>query len=249
MNKTKIYFASDLHLGAPSKEKSLVRERKFVRWLDVIKEDAKEVYLLGDIFDFWFEYKHVVPKGYVRLLAKLLELQELGIPITIMRGNHDMWLYDYLEKEIGLTILDQCIYREWNGKKFYIGHGDALGPGDTQYKILKKIFQNKFCQCLFRWLHPDIGMGIANAWSQRSRSSHDEEDEKYLGDDKEWLFIYCKEQLEVKHHDYFVFGHRHLPIDVDLGKQSRYVNLGDWIQYFTYACFDGENLQLLKFEN
>ena len=240
----KIYFASDFHLGIPTYEKSLEREKKLVRWLDEVKKDAQEIYLMGDLFDFWFEYKTVVPKGYVRLLGKIAELTDSGIKITLFTGNHDMWLYDYLPKELNVTIHTGIITREYNGKKFYLGHGDGLGPGDHTYKFIKKFFASSICQWLFARIHPNLGLTFGNFLSRRSRIATGTNDDKFLGDDKEWLVIYCKEILSKQHFDYFIFGHRHLPLDIKLNDNSRYVNLGDWIKYFTYAVFDGEKMEL-----
>jgi len=241
----KIYFASDFHLGVPTYEKSLEREHRIVRWLDSIRNDAEELYLLGDVFDFWFEYKTVVPRGYVRLLGKLAELSDSGIKIHYFTGNHDMWTFDYLEKELNVTIYRAPIERVYNSKSFYIGHGDGLGPGDHGYKFIKKIFASKICQWLFARLHPNFGIGIANYFSKKSRIATGTTDEKFLGEEKEWLVIYSKEILAKKHFDYLIFGHRHLPLDIKIN-DSRYINLGDWIQYFTYGVFDGENFELKK---
>ncbi len=243
----KIYFASDFHLGVPTYEKSLEREHRIVRWLDSIRSDAEELYLLGDVFDFWFEYKTVVPRGYVRLLGKLAELSDSGIKIHYFTGNHDMWTFDYLEKELNVTIYREPIERTYNGKGFYIGHGDGLGPGDHGYKFIKKVFASKVCQWLFARLHPNFGIGIANYFSKKSRIATGTTDEKFLGEEKEWLVIYSKEILAKKHFDYLIFGHRHLPLDIKIN-DSRYINLGDWIQYFTYGVFDGESFELKKFE-
>ncbi|MBL7893463.1 MAG: UDP-2,3-diacylglucosamine diphosphatase [Bacteroidia bacterium] len=242
----KIYFASDFHLGIPDHEASLAREKKLVQWLNEIKADAAEIYLMGDLFDFWFEYKSVVPKGYVRLLGKLAELTDAGIKINLFTGNHDMWLFDYLPKELNVIIYRDVIQREYNGKKFYLGHGDGLGPGDRGYKFIKKVFANKICQWLFARLHPNFAFAIANYFSSTSRLANITEDEKFLGEDKEWLVIYCKEILKKEHFDYLIFGHRHLPLDIKLNDKSRYINLGDWVRYFTYAVFDGEKLELKK---
>jgi UDP-2,3-diacylglucosamine hydrolase len=244
----KIYFASDFHLGVPNAASSLEREKRIIRWLDSIKGDAEELWLLGDLFDFWFEYKHVIPKGYIRFLGKLAEISDSGIPIFVFTGNHDMWIFDYLPKEIGITLYRKPVTREWNNKKLYIGHGDGLGPGDHGYKFIKKVFANPLCQFLFKWIHPDIGIGIANFFSGRSRLANDDYDKVYLGDDKEWLAIYAREVLEKEHFDYFIFGHRHLPIDIQVGEHSRYINLGEWIKYNSYAVFDGEKLELKRFE-
>ena len=241
----KIYFASDFHLGVPTYEKSLEREHKIVKWLDTIKVDAEELYLLGDVFDFWFEFKTVVPRGYVRLLGKLAELTDSGIKIHYFTGNHDMWTFDYLEKELNVTIYRAPIEIIYNGKAFYIGHGDGLGPGDHGYKFIKKVFASKVSQWLFARLHPNFGIGVANYFSQKSRVATGTSDEKYLGDEKEWLVIYSKEILAKKHFDYLIFGHRHLPLDIKIDN-SRYINLGDWIQYFTYGVFDGTDFKLEK---
>ncbi len=245
----KIYFASDFHLGVPTYEKSLVREKKIVKWLDSIKVDAEELYLMGDVFDFWFEYKTVAPRGYVRLLGKLAELSDAGIKLFYFTGNHDMWTFDYLQKELNATIYREPIEQNYNGKNFYIGHGDGLGPGDHGYKFIKKIFASSICQWLFARLHPNFGIGLANYFSKKSRVATGTTDEKYLGEEKEWLVIYSKELLAKKHFDYLIFGHRHLPLDITINENSRYVNLGDWIQYFTYGVFDGKDFQLLKYED
>jgi UDP-2,3-diacylglucosamine hydrolase len=247
-DRKKIYFASDFHLGVPDKKSSLIREKKIIRWLNQATEDAEEIWLLGDLFDFWFDYKKVVPRGFVRLLGKMADIVDSGIPITVFTGNHDMWFFDYLQEEIGVTLYREPVDREWAGKKFLIGHGDGLGPGDKGYKFIKKVFSNKVCQWLFRWIHPDIGIGIADYFSGKSRASTGDYDKFYLGDDKEWLSIYAKEVLKSEHYDYFIFGHRHLPIDIAVGENSRYINLGEWINYFTYAVFDGKELKLLSFE-
>jgi UDP-2,3-diacylglucosamine hydrolase len=243
----KIYFASDLHLGAPDKASSRLRENLFIQWLDEIAKDASELYLLGDIFDFWFEYGTVVPKGYTRLLGRLAELRDKGLDIYYFTGNHDMWAFGYFEEELGIPVIRKPIEREWNGKRFLIGHGDGLGPGDYGYKRIKRIFASKLCQWAFKWLHPDIGMRIANYFSTNSRNNQDIEEKEFLGEDKEWLIQYAKAKLEKSHYDYFIFGHRHLAIDFQLNEKSRYINLGDWIRFNSYAVFDGEHLELKYF--
>ena len=246
--KEKIYFASDFHLGVPDYESSLVREKKVVAWLDSIKHDAAEIYLVGDIFDFWFEYKYTVPKGFVRLLGKIAEITDSGTPVHVFTGNHDMWMFGYLKDEIGVQIHREPIEKTYNGKKFFIGHGDGLGPGDHWYKILKWICANKVCQWLFARIHPNLAFGIGHYCSRKSRIATGTSDSIYLGDDKEWLVIFCKDLLKKQHYDYFVFGHRHLPIDVKVGENSSYINLGEWVNYFTYGEFDGTKLYLKKFE-
>jgi UDP-2,3-diacylglucosamine hydrolase len=245
----KIYFASDFHLGVPDHESSLKREKQIVRWLDEIRKDAEEIFLMGDLFDFWFEYKHAVPKGYVRLLGKIAEIRDSGIPVSFFTGNHDVWMFDYFPQELGVTVHRDPITKEWNGKKFYLGHGDGLGPGDKGYKFLKKIFHNKFCQWLFARFHPNFGVGFANYSSRKSRLSNEKKDEKFLGEENEWLAIYSKDVLKKEHFDYFIFGHRHLPLDIRLNEKSRYVNLGEWVNHYTYAVFDGKELELKKYSN
>ena len=242
-----IYFISDFHLGAPDYEQSLEREKRIVRFLDSIEHDVEELYLLGDVFDFWFEYKTVVPRGFVRLLGKIASLSDKGIPIHYFTGNHDMWTFDYLQKELNVTIYREPIEKEYNGKKFFIGHGDGLGPGDHGYKFIKKIFASTICQWLFARLHPNFGIGIANYFSRKSRVATGTTDEKFLGEEKEWLIIHSKELLESKHYDFLIFGHRHLPLDFPIN-DSRYINLGDWIKYNTYGVFNGTDFKVLKFE-
>ncbi|MBU2020226.1 MAG: UDP-2,3-diacylglucosamine diphosphatase [Bacteroidetes bacterium] len=244
----KIYFASDFHLGVPTIKASRQREASIIRWLDFVKQDAKELYLVGDLFDFWFEHKYTVPKGHVRFLGKLAEIVDSGIPIHVFTGNHDMWMFDYLKEEIGVYIHRTNVERVWDDKKFLIGHGDGLGPGDHGYKFLKRLFANKFCQWLFARLHPNFSFGLAHLSSKKSRLHTASEDEKYLGDDQEWLAIYSKEILEKEHFDYFIFGHRHLPIDLQLNDKSRYLNLGEWINYRSYAVFDNGELSLKYWE-
>lgn len=244
----KIYFASDFHLGAPDPESSLVREKKVVDWLEQCKDDAAEIFLVGDLFDFWFEYKHAVPRGHVRLLGKIAEITDSGIPVHVFTGNHDMWIFDYLPKETGVNLYRKPIKRTWNEVRFFIGHGDGLGPGDHGYKFIKKIFASRLCQWLFARLHPNFGIGMANFWSRTSRKKTGSEDKRFLGEENEWLAIYSREILEKEHFDYFIFGHRHLPMEIDLGKGSTYINLGDWIDHFTYAVFDGEKLELKNYQ-
>lgn len=240
----KIYFLSDFHLGAPDYESSIIREKRIVKFLDEIKQDAAEIFIVGDLFDFWYEYKSVVPKGFVRILGKLGEITDSGIPIHFFVGNHDMWMNGYFEKELGIKVYHHPATFKYNGKKFLVGHGDGLGPGDHRYKLLKKVFRNKLAQRFFGFLHPSWGIGLANYFSRKSRAATGMTDEKFLGEDKEWLYIYSKEMLTKEHFDYFIFGHRHLPLDIKLNENSRYVNLGDWIKYNSYAVFDGSQLSL-----
>jgi len=243
----KIYFASDQHLGAPTPEASFPREQKFVNWLNEIKEDAAAIFLLGDLFDFWFEYKTVVPKGFVRVLGKLAEIKDSGIPIYFFVGNHDLWMKDYFEKELNIPVYHKPEVFTFNDTSFFIGHGDGLGPGDKGYKRMKKVFTFPLFQWMFRWLHPDIGVKLGQYMSVKNKLISGDEDAKFLGEENEWLAQYCKRKLETQHYDYFVFGHRHLPINMDLQENSKYINLGDWISYFTYGVFDGKELTLKEF--
>lgn len=244
----KIYFASDFHLGIPDKASSLEREKRIVRWLNEAQKDAAEIFLLGDLFDAWFEYKRAVPKGFVRLLGKISEITDSGIPVHVFTGNHDMWMFGYLEDECGVKLYHAPVEREWNGKKFYIGHGDGLGPGDHGYKFIKKVFRSRVSQWLYARFHPNFGLWLADYVSRRGLDKKEDE-QKYHGDDKEFLFRFCVEFLEHRHVDYFVFGHRHLPLDKQVGEKSRYINLGDWISYNTYAVFDGVGLELKEYHS
>ncbi|MFL9838092.1 UDP-2,3-diacylglucosamine diphosphatase [Flavobacterium sp. ST-75] len=247
--RLKIYFASDQHLGAPTQEKSFPREKKFVAWLDEVKKDADAIFLLGDLFDFWFEYKTVVPKGFVRVLGKLAEIRDSGTPIYFFVGNHDLWMHDYFEKELNIPVYHKPKEFTFNDKVFLIGHGDGLGPGDKGYKRMKKVFTNPFSKWLFRWLHPDLGVKLAQYLSVKNKLISGDADVRFLGEDNEWLVLYSKRKLKTKHYDYFVFGHRHLPMTIDLGQNSTYINLGDWIGYFTYGVFDGEKFELKEYKN
>lgn len=240
----KIYFLSDFHLGVPDQQTSLSREKRIVAFLDAIKEDACMVFVLGDLFDFWFEYRKVVPKGYVRILGKLAELTDKGIAVHFFVGNHDMWMSGYFESELNISVYFQERSYEFNGKKFIIGHGDGLGPGDQGYKLLKTVFRNPFCQFLFGLIPPAVGISIAEYFSRKSRIATGNTEDHFLGEDKEWLIQYCKSVLAKDQVDFFIFGHRHLPIDVELNTTSRYINLGDWVKYDSYAVFDGDQVVL-----
>jgi len=243
----KIYFASDNHLGAPTQEQSLPREKKFVSWLDDVKQDAAAIFLMGDMFDFWFEYKTVVPKGFTRTLGKLAEISDSGIPIYYFVGNHDLWMNGYFEEELNIPVYHHPKEFTFNDKTFFIGHGDGLGPGDKGYKRMKKVFTNPLSKWLFRWLHPDLGVKLAQYMSVKNKLISGDEDAKFLGEDNEWLVQYCKKKQEEKHRDYYVFGHRHLPLNINISETSKYINLGDWIHYYTYGVFDGETMELKEY--
>lgn len=244
----KIYFASDFHLGVPDYDTSLRREKRIVQWLDSIQHNAHSIYLLGDIFDFWFEYRFSIPKGFIRFQGKLATLRDQGIPIYFFTGNHDMWMFDYFPQELGIPILREPQVLQIGNQKLLVGHGDGLGPGDQMYKIQKKFFNSALCQWLFARIHPNIGMGIARYWSKKSRISNlKREEEKFQSEDKEFLLTYCKMLEATTHHDYYVFGHRHLPLDLKVSENSRYINLGEWVHFTTYATYDGQAMELRSF--
>ena len=245
----KVYFASDFHLGAPNHPSSLEREKKIVQWLDSIKYETDLIFMIGDIFDFWFEYRHAIPRGFIRFQGKLAELRDMGIQIVFFIGNHDMWMFDYFTKELDIPIYRQPQVWEINDTKLLIAHGDGLGPGDLQYKFLKKIFRNPLCQWLFARLHPNLGLGLGSYLSRSSRAKKmkHRKFEEFRGDD-EWLIQYCHSIEKQNHHDYYVFGHRHLPLDITINEQSKYINTGEWLEACTYACLEGEKLSLMKFE-
>lgn len=241
----KIYFASDQHFGLPNAAESKIRETKFVHWLDEIKQDCQVLFLMGDLFDFWHEWKYVVPKGFVRVLGKIAELRDSGIEIYFFVGNHDLWMRDYFESELNIPVFFEKQIVQVNHKKLLLAHGDGLGPGDRGYKRMKKVFTNPLCQWLFRWLHPDIAMAMAIHLSTKNKLISGEEDKKFLGEDKEFLIRYSNKKLDSEYFDFFVFGHRHLPMIFDLkNKISKYINLGDWISYYTYGVFNGDKFEL-----
>jgi UDP-2,3-diacylglucosamine hydrolase len=245
----RIYFASDFHLGVPNQKASLDREKRLVAWLDEIKSSAHSIYLLGDIFDFWFEYRHAIPKGFIRFQGKLAELRDAGIPIYFFTGNHDMWMFNYFEDELGIVIYREPQQIIINKTKFLVGHGDGLGPGDGLYKIQKRFFNSTVCQWLFARIHPNLGIGIAHYWSRQSRISNTKKEEKFKGEENEFLLTYCKELEKSAHHDFYIFGHRHLPLNLEVAKGSRYINLGEWVHFDTYAVFDGKDVLLKKYEH
>jgi len=243
-----IYFASDFHLGSPNHAESRIREDRIVRWLTSIEDTCSELFLMGDIFDFWFEYRKVIPKGYIRLQGKLANMSDAGIKIYFFKGNHDMWVEDYFTKEMGIQIVSDELVINRGGKSFYLHHGDGLGPGDANYRILRKVFRNPVCRWLFSILPPVLGLGIATGWSKESRIVNTRVEEVFLGEDKEWLAVYSREVLEKQHYDYFIYGHRHLPMIIELGNNSQYYNIGEWFGFNSYAVFDGEELRLEYFE-
>lgn len=248
LENKKIFFAADFHLGVPDHASSVQRERDIIEWLDAIKDEAHSIYLLGDIFDFWFEYKYTIPKGHVRLLGKLAQLREEGIPITFFTGNHDMWMFDYFPTELDIPVYRGPAVLQVGDRKIMIGHGDGLGPGDRTYKLLKKFFNSKVCQWLFARLHPNLGMTIANRWSRNSRIANNKRQEKFERNEQEFLWVYCAEVQKYDHHDFYVFGHRHLPLYLKVAENSTYVNVGEWVHCKTYAVYDGTAVELKEFK-
>ncbi len=243
----KIYFASDFHLGMPDLERSLEREKSIVSWLNAIANDASAIYLLGDVFDFWFEYKTVVPKGFVRFLGAISRLTDAGIPVYLFPGNHDLWVGKYLEAECGVVVVKDAITIKLGNDICYLHHGDGLGPGDVGYKWLKKVFLSKIAQKAFAMIHPGIGVSFAQKLSKKSRLAQNPKEDNYLGDSKEHLTQFCKQYLlncKTPKPKYFIFGHRHLVLDIDLGEGVRYINLGEWLHGSQYAEYDGVELRL-----
>lgn len=244
----KAYFASDFHLGVPNETKSRMREKRLLNWMKSAEKDAAALFLVGDLFDFWFEYKTVVPKGFVRFLATLAEWTEKGIPVYIFTGNHDLWMKDYLEKELGAKVFHQPILAKIGQNKCFIAHGDGLGPGDTKFKLLKKVFTFPLFQWMFSWLHPDIGISLAQAWSGKSRT--DPAEEVFQGKEKEWLYVYARKKAETIDANFFIFGHRHLPLQLPIeDSTAQYINLGDWLLNDTYLEMNENDATLKKWEN
>lgn len=245
----KVYFASDFHLGVDGDRSALERERMIVDWLRMVGQDADTIYLVGDLFDFWFEYRKAAPRGHIRFLGALAELADAGVELEIFTGNHDMWMFDYLEKELNLRIHRAPIRRTLGDCEFVIGHGDGLGPGDHGYKSLKRVFAHPWAQWLFARLHPNLGISIAEYWSGKSRAQN-EGAEDFLGRESEWLIQYCENRISKGDPaDFFIFGHRHLTIDYKLSNGSRYINLGEWMHARSYAVYDGKELSIKYYKN
>lgn len=248
LNQKKLYFASDFHLGAPDAAQSKIREKRIIRWLDSIAADAAAIILVGDIFDFWFEYGEVIPKGFIPFISKISQLRDREIPILFFTGNHDLWMKDYFTRELGIPVYRHPIELSVNGKKILVGHGDGLGPGDQSYKFLKTVFTNPLAKWLFRWLHPDLGIKLAKTWSSRSRITNLGKNENRFLNNEEWLWQYCKEMEARVHHDFYIFGHRHLPLELPVGEKSTYFNLGEWVSQNTFLEFDADGGKLKTFE-
>ena len=250
LSRKNIYFASDAHLGARFHQNPLALEKKLVRWLDRIKEDALAVYFLGDMFDYWYEYKYVVPKGFVRFLGKLAELSDAGVEIHFFIGNHDIWMFDYLTKEIGAIIHRDVLTVDLLGKRFFLGHGDEVDYRSKMFRFVRTLFRNKICQWLYAGIHPRWTFGFALGWSLSSRKSGlKNESSEYQGESGEYLVQFSKTYLQT-HPDinFFIFGHRHIMLDLMLSRSSRILVAGDWMQHFSYIVWDGEALFLEQFE-
>ena len=241
-----VYFLSDAHLGSLAIPHGRTQERRLVRFLDSIKEKASAVYLLGDMFDFWNEYRYVVPKGYSRFLGKLSELTDNGVEVHFFAGNHDLWTYGYLEEECGVIVHKAPVTTEIYGKVFFLAHGDGLGDPDNKFKILRKLFHNRTCQRLLNFVHPRWGMALGLNWAKHSLLKRaDGKEVPFMGEDKEFLVRFARDYKRSHPNiDYFLFGHRHIELDLPIDKSTRMLILGDWIWQFTYAVFDGEHLFL-----
>lgn len=247
----KTYFVSDAHLGSWYPKDRLANEKKLVRWLNGIKPDCEALYMMGDMIDFWFEYKQAVPKGYARFFGKIAEFTDEGIPVYWYAGNHDIWLFDYVQKELGVTVVFQDTEVEIHGKKFYLAHGDGLGDPSKEFRMLRRVFHNRFNQKLFTWLHPDLGLKFGLNWAKHSRKKREYSPETYLGEDKEYLIQFSKSHRAQKGDDapdFYIYGHRHILLDLMISAKSRIIILGDWFRHFTYASFDGKEFELLSYE-
>jgi len=245
--KIKIYFASDAHLGMDAEEESIIREKLLVRWLEEIRKDATEIYLLGDMFDYWFEFRKVVPRGFTRFLGKIAEITDQGIPVYYFIGNHDVWIFDYLPEETGIKVYHGPLIKSYAGKKFFIAHGDGLGPNEKSHRFLMKMTRSKVLQWFFARLHPNFSISLAQRISRGTRHAKGLT-LKFLGPEKEDLIQFAKEKLKTEYFDYFIFGHRHIPLEYSLNENSKLILVGDWIVNFTYAVFDGEKLSLKRYQ-
>lgn len=248
MSRANTYFLSDFHLGARYFEEPRETERRVVDFLDSIKGDAKEVYLLGDILDYWFEYRYVVPRGFTRFFGKIAELTDLGVKVYWFIGNHDIWIFDYLPNELGVEVIDGEVTKEIDGKVFFLAHGDGVGKQPRSFRMLRSLFRNRFCQKLYSAIHPRWTIPFALSWSNSSRKGDDEYPE-YKGEENEFLEIFANDYLKSHKVDYFVFGHRHIMLDKKLQGGATLVVLGDWLHYCSYAVWDGNNLALKSFQS
>jgi UDP-2,3-diacylglucosamine hydrolase len=242
----RIYFASDFHFGIPDYSATRAREIRICKWLDSVKQDAQQIYLLGDLFDSWMEYKLVVPKGYVRFLGKLAELADAGIEIIVFTGNHDLWMHGYFEQELGIKVFKHPQTIQIGSKQFHLGHGDGLSPQESTYRIMKYVLHHPVSQWIYRQLHPDLGLRLADYFS-RLGPKHKYADLSMKEPEQEYQLQYAEMMLKKRHFDYFIFGHRHIPCCMELTSGAIFINLGDWISYDTYAVFDGQTTVLSKY--
>ena len=244
-----IYFLSDAHLGSWALDHRRMQERRLVRFLDSIKDKAAAIYLLGDMFDFWFEYKFVVPRGYTRFLGKLSELTDMGVEVHYFTGNHDIWAFNYLERECGVILHKQPLTVELYGKIFFMAHGDGLGDPDKKFKFIRAVFHNPVCQHLFSAIHPRWGMWFGQTWAKHSRMKRPNgEEPPYMGEDREHLILYTQEYMKAHPDvDVFIYGHRHIEIDLQVSKKARAIILGDWISQFSYVVYDGDHLFMQQY--
>jgi len=242
-----VYFVSDVHLGAPALKNNRDREQAFVSLLNEIKQDASHLFLMGDIFDFWFEYKTVVPRGFTRTLGKIAEIADSGVEVHFFTGNHDVWVFDYLPTELGVILHRNEFRTEISGKKFFLAHGDGLDLSDKGYLFLKKMFTSKILQWMFARIHPNLALSLGYRWSKHSRISNGIFGDEFKGTTNEGMYIFAESILREEKVDYFIFGHRHVLIDRPIGESSRYINLGDWIHYFSYGVFDGNKFELKQY--
>lgn len=238
MEKKLTYFVSDVHLGLQVADPE-DRERRFAGFLRSLPENTEAVYLLGDIWDFWYEYKDVVPKGYVRVLSALQELMDRGVKVYFFQGNHDVWTYRYFE-ELGMVKLVQPCVVEIAGKRFCLGHGDGLGPVPLGYRFLRGLFHNRLAQTLFSALHPWLAFRLGNGWSRNNRLAHDVQYE--FGGENEPLYKFAKDFASENEVDFFIFGHYHVEVDTVLPSGARLMILKDWIHSSPYLCFDGVSI-------
>jgi UDP-2,3-diacylglucosamine hydrolase len=248
-SKKKIYFASDAHLGLEVYEDRFTAERRIVQWMDSIKPTCKALYFVGDMFDYWFEYKYVIPKGFVRFIGKMAEFIDDGIPVYLYTGNHDVWMFGYFQEEIGATVYTKETILTLEGKNFYVAHGDGLGDPSLSFRFMRGFFRNKFCQFLYKWIHPDLTMPFGRAWSKSNRKKkRGNAAESYLGEEKEFLVQFAKKHSQTNDIDFYVFGHRHIVLDLTIEGNKRVIILGDWITNFTYAEWDGEHFEIKRYE-
>ena len=241
-----VYFISDAHLGCRAIEHQRTQQRRLTRFLDQIKDKAEAVYMLGDMFDFWFEYRQVVPRGFTRFLGKVSELTDSGVEVHWFVGKHDMWMTDYLECECGVTIHREPCLVEIYGKEFYLSHGHHvdIAPGDWRTRLMFRMFESTFVRRMATLIHPDLFVDFGLNWARHSRMRHMAQgEEPYKGEHDERMVTFAKQYLATHPSvNYFLFGHRHIELDLMLTHECRLLILGEWYSHFTYVSFDGSTL-------